>query len=631
MAVDVLHEGTFSCGVNYWASHVSLKMWQEWDSEVVERDFQALANAGIKVLRVFPLWSDFQPLKALLGWGGDIKEIRYSENYSSEDLPEEEYLNEKCMDEFSQLCDIANKYGLKLIVPLITGYMSGRCYFPEVFHGRNVITDPLCIKWEVKYVQEFVDRFKARKEILAWELGNECNCMAAVDNQYQAWLWANTISTAIRLKDASRPIISGMHGLCVGGAWRIEDQADVCDMMTVHPYPLFTAQCATDGLISARAITHAVAEQTMYADFSGKPCLIEEIGTLGDIYGDEETVSDFVRANLWNGWASDALGLIWWTSFDQDFSYAPYEWVDCERELGVFKQDRKPKSLVKEFVQFDSFLHEFPYKQLPHKLRNATCVVGTDSWLNGFGSYLLAKRAGMELRFADISKPLPEDSLYIIPGRESVDFMPRTRLKELIHKIECGATVLMSYAGGTIAEFEKLTGCYSKGRKKSGPLNVEVDGQRLSISRDFGLQLVANTAEVLLMDENGCPALTCNRLGKGKVLFFNAPIEKFIAMTDRVADGDEMYEKIYSIALENSLAKRVVKKQNPNTHFTLHPLEAGKYLVIAINNTENDIAETFAFDGYSIEKIYYGQIDKNNGEASLKRCDAVVFEIRENK
>ena len=34
-----------------------------------------------------------------------------------------------------------------------------------------------------------------------------------------------------------------------------------------------------------------------------------------------------------------------------------------------------------------------------------------------------------------------------------------------------------------------------------------------------------------------------------------------------------------------------MKKQNPNTHFTLHPLEAGKYLVIAINNTENDIDE----------------------------------------
>ncbi len=178
-------------------------------------------------MRIFPLWSDFQPLKPLLTWGGQIKEVRGKDD---DILPEENapsYLDEKCLDAFAQICDLADKYALKLILPLITGYMSGRNFFSDAFLGKNVITDPLCIKWEVKYVQSFVERFKNRNEIIAWELGNECNCMAKIDCAEQAWLWTNTIVAAIKSKDCSRPVFSGMHGLCVGDVWRLEDQADI--------------------------------------------------------------------------------------------------------------------------------------------------------------------------------------------------------------------------------------------------------------------------------------------------------------------------------------------------------------------------------------------------------------------
>lgn len=624
-----LQDGVFYNGVNYWASHVSLKMWEQWDAAVVERDFQALSAAGIKLLRVFPLWTDFQPVKALLGWGGHVREIRRNDEYSAQDGAEENRLNEKCVEEFAQLCDLAKKYGFKLIVPLITGYMSGQNYFPEAFVGRNVITDPLCMKWEVKYVQAFVETFKHREEIIAWELGNECNCMGEIANPYQGWLWTNTIVSAVKAKDGTRPVISGMHGLCAGDNWRLEDQADVCDILTVHPYHLFTAHCSTDGLLSSRAILHSVAEQTMYADLSGKPCLIEEIGSLGNIYGDEQTVADFLRANLWNGWACNGLGLLWWTAFDQDFGYAPYEWVDCERELGIFGQGYRPKRSVEEFVKFNEFLEKFPCRELSKRVRNAACLVKSDGWANAFGAYMLAKRAGIELQLADSTKALPDKELYIVPGTDSVEFMPRTRLKELIDKIEAGATVLMTYAGGTIAEFEKLTGCLSKGRIRAGAMDIEIDGQELHISREFALLLSANTASVLLTDKKGNPALTCNRLGKGQVFFFNAPLENFFATTAGICDGETAYEKIYEIALNASSVKQVVKKQNANTHFTLHPLKEGGYLVVAINNTAKDISERFAFENYEIETVYHGEMDKNSHTAVIKSCDAVVFSIKE--
>jgi len=623
-----LQDGIFYNGVNYWASHAGLKMWERWDENSVEKDLHALSSAGIKVLRVFPLWSDFQPLKALLGWGGKVKEVRYSDEYSAQKTVTEDGLDKNCVEEFSRLCALAKKYDLKLIVSLITGYMSGCSYFPDALVGRNVITDPLCMQWEVKFVQAFVERFKPCEEIIAWELGNECNCMGEIDSPYQAWLWTNTIVSAIKLKDNTRPVLSGMHGLCVGDYWRIEDQAELCDILTVHPYHLFTANCTEDGLVSARAITHAVAEQTLYADLSGKPCLIEEIGTLGDVYGDEQTVAAFARANLFGGWANNGLGMVWWTSFDQDFGYAPYEWVDCERELGLFKQTGAPKHIVEEFVKFNDFLKKFPYAQMPKRVRDAVCLVKTDGWNHAFGAYMLAKRAGIELQFADSAKTFPEKDLYIVPGVASVEYMPRTSLKELINRVENGATALLTYDGGTIAEFEKLTGCYSKGRIKSDALTVVIDGETLHIARDFGLTLETNTAEVLLADEKGNPAFTCNRLGKGQVLFFNAPLEKFFVSTAGICDGEAGYEKIYAMAFEKSKCKRIVEKQKPNTYITVHPLDEKSYIVVAVNNTTSDIEERFVFDGYEMDAVYYGAVDTNGKKATLKSGDAVVFAIK---
>lgn len=52
----------FQLGCNYWASHAGIYMWRNWDKQVVEQDMKHLQKCGVRVLRVFPLWSDFQPL-----------------------------------------------------------------------------------------------------------------------------------------------------------------------------------------------------------------------------------------------------------------------------------------------------------------------------------------------------------------------------------------------------------------------------------------------------------------------------------------------------------------------------------------------------------------------------------------
>ena len=55
----------FRTGCNYWASHAGTDMWHDWRPEVVEDDFRKLASLKLKVVRLFPLWPDFQPLKQI--------------------------------------------------------------------------------------------------------------------------------------------------------------------------------------------------------------------------------------------------------------------------------------------------------------------------------------------------------------------------------------------------------------------------------------------------------------------------------------------------------------------------------------------------------------------------------------
>ena len=58
----------FLLGVNYWDSISGTDMWKNWSEEVVYNDLKALSENGVRHLRVFPNWRDFQPVKKLYGW-----------------------------------------------------------------------------------------------------------------------------------------------------------------------------------------------------------------------------------------------------------------------------------------------------------------------------------------------------------------------------------------------------------------------------------------------------------------------------------------------------------------------------------------------------------------------------------
>lgn len=62
---NVVEQGKLFLGLNYWGSESSINMWSDWNPVSIENDLEKIAKAKISVIRVFPLWSEFQPVKAL--------------------------------------------------------------------------------------------------------------------------------------------------------------------------------------------------------------------------------------------------------------------------------------------------------------------------------------------------------------------------------------------------------------------------------------------------------------------------------------------------------------------------------------------------------------------------------------
>ena len=624
----------FQIGCNYWASHAGSSMWSNWEPETIDEDFRALVENGIRVLRVFPLWPDFQPINALYEGAGKLREIRFGE----EPLPDGETgqsgVSEIMLERFAEFTFLTKKHGLRLIIGLITGWMSGRLFVPRALEGRDILTDPLSVKYQVRFVRCFVKRFKNDNQIIAWDLGNECNVMQNISDRDSAWVWTSAISDAIRSIDAERPIISGMHSLTADGIWTIEDQAENTDMLTTHPYPIFTPYCDQDPVNTIRPLLHSACESAYYQGIGGKPCLVEEIGTIGPMIANEKIAADFVRVTLFSTWANGFPGYLWWCANDQThLTQAPYDWCGCERELGLLRTDRSPKPILDEINRFSRFIEGSGLKELPKKTTEAVCIVseGQDQWAAAYSSYILAKRAGFDIDFQTSRQPLKEAGLYLLPSIAGDKAISRQRFAELMDRVKLGATLYLSTDGGILSPFEAATGVRvtTRERRKSPSLltlNPEDGPINLSFSCDFKLALEAVTASVIAAESGGNPILTRVSYGKGMVFFLGFPLETMLArMPGAFHSRDaEPYEAIYRMLNKPA---RIVRSGNPYICVTEHALLENERLTVLINYSSD--AQNAALNlesDWSVKTVLYGS-EPNNGLIVLPNCGVGVWSL----
>lgn len=591
-------------------------MWKNWDEEQVERDMRDLSEYGVKYLRVFPNWKDFQPVMPVYGGEGRIKE------YMLEGCREPEnpwYLDEVMLDRFGKFCTAAEKYGMKLIVGLITGWMSGRLFIPSALNGKNLCTDPVALKFELLMVRGIVSRFCDRDVIYAWNLGNECNCMSKVNTREEAMVWTAAVSNAIRAADPDRPVISGMHSLSVDrDAWRITDQADWNDILTTHPYAYFVPYCRNDPIDSIRTLMHGTCETMLYASVGKKPCLVEELGTLGPNICNDDISGSFMRLNLISNWANGSAGLLWWCAHEQlNLETPPYNWFMLERELGMLDINRRPKPILKEMKKFSDWLGTVDFElEAPVKDALILLTKEQDCWATAFMSFILGKQAGVTLDFLAPNLDIPDSAVYFMPSVHSGCPLYARYYNQLLDKVYNGAVLYVSNGDAFFNKREEVFGASvisSEDTYDSGTFTF--NGSVIPYERYCKVGIEPTTAQVLANDGNGKPIFTVNNFGKGKIYYLNFPLEDMLSRQNHAFDGGAY--KIYEYVLKELLEKKTVRKLNSKVGVT----ENGS--IATVINYSNEPVKTGLYlqNGKRIGHIFRGNPDY------LEPCDGAVFEI----
>ncbi|MBO5231255.1 MAG: cellulase family glycosylhydrolase [Clostridia bacterium] len=610
----------FVTGVNYWASNAGIKMWSNFDEKAIDSDFAKIASLKMDIVRIFPLWSDFQPVYQLYGGCGQLVEVSFKDDVLPPDTEAGRAgVSEEMLERFNKVLRLAEKHGLKVAVGIVTGWMSGRLFVPPVLEGKPLTTDTTAVRMAMDFIRIIVTRFKDDPVIVGWTSGNETDCIYGA-SWPQHTVWATTMRNTIRAYDPhNRPIMDDMHPVRQFGTNVLNDRRDIFDVTTVHPYAYFSQYCRNEPIDSMRGLLHAVAEAKVYEGIEQIPCLIEEIGTLGDFLCSREVSAAYARTNLYSSWANGMTGMIWWCANEQvELKYPPYTWCPLERELGIFDENGEEKLVAKEFKEFKETISKLPFEITKPK-NDAVCILGGDGsdWAKIIGSYVLSKQAGFNLSYAHQSS-IPESDLYILP---SVNSMPDgNRFEELLTRIERGATLVITFAAGLLfSKFEKLTGnklIYNTIANSS----AVIDGH--TFRRDSKITLESKHSTVLMSEDDGNPFLTVSSYGKGKVIFCTAPIEKQFSET--VGEPDTGLYEIYKIIAE--YIDLSVKRTDKRLGITVHKLEDGTKIAVAVNYSGEEITDTVTIKDGSIGKVYLGNASGN--VIIVKPYSATIFEIK---
>ena len=613
---DFLPSGRMTLGVNYWASHAATEMWRKWDAKAVEEDLRVLAENGMRLLRVFPNWSDFQPIHACFLSGDNFDKVYETRMFDSEEpLPDTPCgragVDERMVEHFEEFCDIAERFGIRLIVPLLTGQMTFRNYIPPALANRNPFSDPYALMWEGRYLECMVARLKAKKAIVAWESGNEARILGRGENAFQSEAWLRYVHQTIRLADPSRPVIGVNSTMAADvpreSAWPCEMNAALSDYTTTHPYGFWGA-VYNDDFNGVRSLTFAAAETLAVEQIGGKPAFVEEHGSRRQEQTSQKGVADYMRAMLWNLWAVDAKAMLWWCAYDQTgMTIAPYNWRQPCVELGLFRRDRSAYPAVESMRKFAAMQSALPFAALP-KAKPDAVVVSTDGDVM-HSSYILARQAGIMPAFASPERKLPGSDCYFLPDAQGRAHLTIERWEELKAKVREGATLYISWNDTFLDSMEEVAGVEVSFREKRsgvdvcdfGTFKVEVP---YSVKRRFN----ALTAETLAKNKSGEGVFFRNRYGRGTVYLSIHNYEKSLYAGSGGYEGDAW--KIWAMVRPVS---RIVETGDKNVFVSEHHFADGRVGAILVNNSRTP------FDGAVSVREGWSVAGSTTDDAALAR------------
>ncbi len=595
--------GQFELGLNYWASHAATRMWTEWEPETVRKDLECIAEAGFTLLRVFPIWADFQPVMTLRTNcypGGFPQAYAFPGEQPLPNTPAGRAgVSETMMERFEFLADTAEKYGLRLIVPLITGHMTYRVYAPPAVDGLDHFRDSESLMWQNRFIRYFVTRMKHHPAIAAWELGNEPNCMSRAKTRADAYSWTAFVTNAIRACDPDRPICSGMHSLQMENnqwdkqgktCWTFSDQAELCDLLTTHPYPIFRDYINCDPANTLRFCLMQATENQLFADLGGKPSFIEESGTLRRTFSTFEALGRQLRSILFLAWRSNASAFLWWCAFDQrNMEFPPYDW-EGGMEHGAFTEDRKINPTGQAMSNFAAFMKRCSVQNLPPVRTPAVVLLSKAHEIYPLAHAVnaMAAQAGMPTRFvaAESTAELPESNFYLMPCVQAKGGLTRALGRELLRRVSEGASLYLSFDRNiTLTDLPDFCGFEIARRTMvHTPAIIAIDGiPEFEVPVQYRFDILPTKAHRL--DRDGW--VWEYPLGRGRIVTVTLPLEQAMLSVPESFQTRPAF-RLYELACMELQKRRILRTDDCEVLISEHPESEERVYAVLCNASPED-------------------------------------------
>jgi hypothetical protein len=426
----------FLLGANYVPSHDWHTTLEHWDAAAVDADLAALSRAGVRCLRVFPLWPLLQP--------------------------EPDRVDSAKLDRLVSLLDMAQRHGLMVQVAPITGWMSGLTFLPRWADG-DIFTDEKIVAGEEVLVRGVARRLRGHPALHSYDFGNEINVLvdlmkievtpAAIDD------WMQRIYRAFKEADPDTPVTNGI-GTGFDPRFNTRAIARSADFLSVHSYPQFHRTNLLDPPLGMRT-TYSVNFIAAWALAEGKPVLMQETGASED-QATPDDIARYLGLTLASAWAEGALGYFWWCTHDIKPGYQvkvdgffPQHSLAGQRDgrlspmeasLGLLTVDNREKPSAAEYRRVGALLAKLGNGWEDRLPVAYVLAPANDDYfrvmLDLVQPFVLLKRAHAKVRILHDGEAVPADAAaVVVPG-----FSPTPTGRERLRAyLEAGGTVYQSY------------------------------------------------------------------------------------------------------------------------------------------------------------------------------------------
>lgn len=580
----------FPIGIDLYPLSAERQAPEDWYAEGVAEDLDAIAEAGMWLVRVFVSWRCLEPQVG--------------------------QYDEEMFDRLDGVVARAKERGLKVVVCFFADDRLAELTGVPWGKKRDPRTDDYLIQREVALVQRIVNRYRTEPTVHAWDLANEAFC-TGFSSEEALEAWVRTLREAIREVDPERPIWLGIDAETFLRETGLDarpaiDFAESAISHLTSPYRAYLAE----GPLTSGPSTY-VDGFLIRSSLRDLPVVVDGVGVQSlDFSAAEEGA--YVRTVLYSALMNRASGVLLrrWRDVETE-RREPYFRDPFEVLVGLADVSGAPKPVLREVRAFAKTVGAIDFDEFSLAPERAAVMVPAERYellpsLAGLyapraclQSYIAAKEAHLPVTVAREGDELGGYQTLFVPS--PFRLAPET-WRQLAAFVQAGGSLVLSYGGGDadpgVREIFGVEFLGDHGPRRRFSCRVAQPGVLGSIASFDAEQplpayalLAPKDALVVATDENGSPLATVRQHGQGRAVFLATPIERAIAQADPWATPAPVrafLREVYGSVARAAGAGPVVECSTPEVEIA-HFLGEGRDIVVLLVHNAEQTRATLRF------------------------------------